>query len=382
MDGALGDGGELLVGKGDAAGDADAGLAGLDEGELGGGGAEGVGCGAAGGEGAVVELGLDEDEAVGAAEFGDGAGEELLPGEGFGVAVEDALQRGVEAVEGGGEGTEIGALALDAHRDEAEGGEQAAGAGVGGELAEEGLGVDGLVEEFAEGVLVEEEEAVAVEEGGVVGAADGVEVGGVCAEGGFEAGGGGFGFFGGLGVDDGDDEVVELGEELPHFGLLPLPGQGGGEQLVDIGGDAEVVGGEVEAERGEEQGDEEDGDRAPGREADGGGDAGRGGARHGGWLKRMPGGGARGGRFVFWRYWLGRRARAGGEVGVPGAFRVARGGGCWGAGAGFGPAWRGDHTALFLAGMIDGRCGWVRAACGGRGRGGLCRGCARWCRAG
>ena len=56
-----------------------------------------------------------------------------------------------------------------------------------------------------------------------------------------QRGGGGIRLLGFLGVDHGDQEVVELREVLVQLvGLLP-PRQPVGEHLVRVGGDAEVV---------------------------------------------------------------------------------------------------------------------------------------------
>ena len=180
-----------------------------------------------------------------------------MAGGGFVELAFEAGQRGGELAEGG-------LAVLDAQGDEGEGGEEAAGGRVGDELADEGLGVDGLVEELGQLGAIEEEEAVALEEGRGVGAPDGGEVGVVGRQGGGQRGGGGLGFLGDLGVDDDDEQIAELGEEALHRHRFLAPVQLAREQRVGVGGHAQVTA-RVETARSREQQEGENDERRASR---------------------------------------------------------------------------------------------------------------------
>ena len=156
---------------------------------------------------------------------------------GVGESAAERLQRRLA-------GGEVGLAALHPHAQQGQRREQAARAGVGGKLAEEGLGVDGAVHQAAQRLVVEEQQPVGLQEGGGVRAAHAAQMRGVAGQRPREAGGGLVGLLGSDGVHHRHQLVGELREGTGE-GQIPLaPGQRGGEHLVGVGGDAEPGHGE------------------------------------------------------------------------------------------------------------------------------------------
>jgi hypothetical protein len=143
-------------------------------------------------------------------------------------------------------------------RDQPEAVEQAAGGGVGGEFAEKGLRGDDGVQQFRELVHWQQQQAVMAVEGRIRRVAGIVEVGlvgiqrgvqGVCRFGRFLWCGG---------ADDRDDQRVELREVFRLRDLRLPPGQMGGEQMVGVRVDPQVLGGVGEAGGGQSQSGDDD----------------------------------------------------------------------------------------------------------------------------
>ena len=256
----MGDGGELLILQGDVAGDAHARLPTGDELELRGHGAQRIGRGSAGFERTVVELGLDQDEVVAARLRHEGAGEQLLPRERLRRAGEDRCEGVVKGGEGGVEAGQVRLAVLEAEADKRECGEQAAGAWIGDQLAQERLGVDGAVHELFEVLRGKEHQPLLVEIGRRVRAADGAEMGLVGRGGGGQGGGGGVRLLGDLGVDHHHQEVLVLREITVHRHRALVPGEGAGEQRVRVCGHAEPAGGQRHGNGAEQHpGDDDEG---------------------------------------------------------------------------------------------------------------------------
>ena len=268
LDGAVGHGGEFLVLEGDVAGQADMRPSRVHEFEAGGRGAEGLARGLAGLEGGVVKHRPDLDEPVLPRHVGQLAGEQPLPRQRLRMPGHHAAERGVEAAQRGRERAEVGLAGVDALGDQRQGVQQPAQAWVGGELAEEGLGVDGLVEQRLQLRQVKEQQGVALEVGRGVGAAHAAEMGGVGSERGGELGRGDVGLLGGRAVDDGDQHVLPAREGAFHRHRPLPPGQGGREQGRGVGGHAEPVRGEPKRAGRERERREQDEHVVPAAQAD------------------------------------------------------------------------------------------------------------------
>ena len=126
---------------------------------------------------------------------------------------------------------------LDAARHQRQRGEQAAGAGIGDELPQEGLGVYRLVQQGLQHRAVQQQEALLREEGRHVRAAYGAEMRGVGLQRRGEAGGGGVRHLRRVGVHHRHQQVVELREQVLQLGFPLLPRQSRGEQAVHVGRD-------------------------------------------------------------------------------------------------------------------------------------------------
>ena len=164
----------------------------------------------------------------------------------------------MEGRQRGGEGLRVRLVALDAFDHEAEGGEQAAQAGVGHELAEKGLCIDGALKQVGQRLLVDQQERVFLQVGRCVGFGDAGEVRGVSAEFFGERRRGAVGFLGDLCVDDSDKDVVVLRECGIERVACALPGQVLCEHAAGVGGDAEALPGDGEREGREHHGNDED----------------------------------------------------------------------------------------------------------------------------
>ena len=96
-------------------------------------------------------------------------------------------------------------------------------------------------------------------------------MGGVGRHGSREPGGGHLRLLRHLGVDHGDDLVVELRERPVERDLVLAPGQGTREQRIGVGGDAQAVRGQEERPRPQQQaGKDDDGGTADRMVDDGG----------------------------------------------------------------------------------------------------------------
>ncbi len=153
--------------------------------------------------------------------------------------------------------------ALDADRQQCKRGEQAARRGIGRELAEEGLRVDGAVQQVLERLRLQEQERVAREIRAAIRAPHLTEMGVVLRQRGGERAGRLVRRLRRRCIDHADQQVPELWER-PLPGDLPLPpGQGGGEHRVGVGRNREMRGAEPRGARGEQKPDEQHQRRAP-----------------------------------------------------------------------------------------------------------------------
>ena len=194
----------------------------------------------AGLQGAEIQHGLGQHEAIFAGQRRDGPGQQHLPGQ-RPCRVGGGGQRPVEPLQRGRERRQVGLPALHALGDQRERRDQPAQAGVGGELAEEGLRVDRLVQQLAERLDVQEQQRVARQVGRRVRPAHDGEVARVAAQRLGKRGGRRIRLLRDRRIDDRHQEVLALRERGLQLGLPLLPGQGGGEQRPRVGGDAEPL---------------------------------------------------------------------------------------------------------------------------------------------
>ncbi len=155
-------------------------------------------------------------------------------------------------------GGKIGLARRHAGSHQGERGKKPAQRGIGGELAQEGLGIDDAVEQMGELPLVEEEQPLAVEIGIGVGTADGAKMGGIARERGGERGGGGVCRFRNGRVDDDDEEIALAGKGAGEFHLLLPPGEAFGKEVIGVGIDAEEPPDREPGEQDEKEGEPRD----------------------------------------------------------------------------------------------------------------------------
>ena len=233
--GAAGDGGELLVLQRDLAGQADVRLAGADELQAGGGVPHGLGCGGAGLHGAVVQPRLRQHEVVAPGQVRHRPGQQPLPRHHPGVPRRRVGQGQMERPQRRLERLQVGLARLHALRDQPERAQQPAQAGVGGELAQEGLRVHRLVQQGRQRAGVQVEQPVLLQEGRGVGPAHLLEVRRVQGEGGGQRLRRGLGLLGHRGVDHGDQQVPVLREGALQLDVALPPRQAGREQAGRVG---------------------------------------------------------------------------------------------------------------------------------------------------
>ena len=195
--------------------------------------------------------------------IGERAGDQALPGQ---RPVMPGRRIGEHAVKGQQrlrERPELRLPALDADRQQRERREQAAGRGVGRELAQEGLRVDGAVQQVFERLGLQEQERIALEIRAAVRAPHRAEMRVVLRQRGGERGGRFVGRLRRRRIDHADQQVLELRERpLPRDLPLP-PGQGGGEHRIGVGRDGEMRGAEPRGPHGEQKSGEQHQRRVP-----------------------------------------------------------------------------------------------------------------------
>ena len=177
--------------------------------------AHGLGCLAARLQRAEVELRLDQHEGVLAGEIVEFvAAQQRLPRQRTRMTGERIGHRLVERFERGKIGAEIDVALGHAHAEQRQRGKQPARGGIGDQLAEEGLRVDGAVHQVGQLLGVEEQQPLLAEEGRGVGTAHRVEMRVILRHRVGQSGSGGVRLLRLARIDHRDQQVVELREVL------------------------------------------------------------------------------------------------------------------------------------------------------------------------